>query len=90
MNIKIKDTMYRILKVDSNHEEINDYYFGKTDLYHKIIWLDKNYVNIKEVLYHEITHAIIFEYGFENIKWNEEQVCIFISKYISQLGDIKL
>jgi hypothetical protein len=84
MNIKIKDTSYKIIFVDNNHEEIVDC-FGKTCLYSKNIWIDKNYINHRETLIHEITHAFIFEYGFENVKWNEEMVCLFTSKYLDKI-----
>ena len=87
MIIKIKDVMYKINLVDNKHDEINGEFYGKVNLYTKDIWLDKDYINVRETLIHELVHAFIFEYGFENVKWNEEMVCLFVSKYIDEINN---
>lgn len=98
MEVKIKNEIWRILKVDSNNKNLmrgdKTLTLGTCDNSSKTIYLNKNLKKymLDKVLCHELTHAFCFEYDYYLDIDTEEIVADFMSLYgreiIYMLDDI--
>ena len=83
ISLTINNARYTIYRVSSSVAPLNDTFDGLTDTNLKSIHLSDDMPNFKEVLLHEIAHAVICEYLLEgNFNWNEELVVTFVQKYL--------
>lgn len=94
MKFTINNFEYEIVEVnkfDKNLKiEYNDYRWGICDYKQRKIYLWKNlsFINKKQTLIHEVTHAFIEAYGFYQVKFNNEIVCDFVAAHLDEIQKI--
>ena len=89
MHIIVKEVTYNVSFVKHIPPKCDDsdIVFGETNVYNKeILILDSLYpTDTFSTIVHELTHAFIFEYGFNDIMFDEEDLCAFMGAYIGQI-----
>lgn len=89
MHITVKEVLYNVSFV--NHIppkcDDSDIVFGETNVYNKEILILDSLCSTDtfSTIVHELTHAFIFEYGFNDIMFDEEDLCAFMGAYIKQI-----
>lgn len=75
-----------VFKEDDNlnqlKKEENYIAYGLTNAFEQKIYInrDLNEVQMKRTLMHELTHAFLFSYGFDDHVFNEEELCQFVGQ----------
>lgn len=87
MKFKVNYFEYEILELDSHDERLkidNDYHWGICSYKDRKIYINKdlNFINKKETLIHEVTHAFIEAYGFLQVNLTDEIVSDFVAAHI--------
>lgn len=93
MKIKINNNEYSIFFVERKHKKLlidEEYLSGATYFIDKEIYIrkDLNPHSLRYTLIHEITHALIYSYGFLQVDWNDEIVADFIGNHLPTIGEI--
>lgn len=72
------------------HTSSNSQALGCCDSYDKVIYINKilNPIQLKIVLRHELTHAIIYSYDINMSRKEEERLAHFISYYGEEIVDL--
>ena len=52
---------------------------------HILILKDLPITNFKKILIHELTHAVLYSFGLDQAKKNDEILCDFVSAYSEQI-----
>lgn len=87
--IKINNSLYDVHFVEPNHAGLrNGEALGTCSTTNKEIYINKELKNKKDILRHEITHAVIYEYLQVDFVWNEEHVCEFMQRYYKIIDDL--
>lgn len=84
MQIKINNLTWTIVVKNSEElKEIDREVWGLADLTTQTIYLnsDMHSERVDFVLIHELTHAFIYSYGFDQVKMNTEIYCDFVGTY---------
>ena len=81
MKVRIKDYEYEIVEVDYIGDSTG--IVGNTDnrLYKISLIKDLDYTLKRKTLIHELVHAFINSYGFNDYDFKEENVCYFFETY---------
>ena len=86
--IKVNGIRYDVIQVDPMAIVLSSgKQYGACALFEKKIYLANNIRRdvFKQVLIHEIIHAVIYEYGIKEDKdettWTEEDLCVFFQHY---------
>lgn len=92
INFKIKNVSWKIEFVHSDDTRLShdDENLGKTHVTDKVIFIDNNLktVDLSNTIIHELTHAFVWEYGFQQVDFNLEVVCDFIGNYLLDIHKI--
>lgn len=85
MNIQINGLNWTIDKATCI--EGNPHTLGRTyyDTLHIVINETIEPSNFHKVLIHELTHAFLYSYGFDQVKLNDEVMCDFISVHAENI-----
>lgn len=90
--ITIRNAVYKIIEVDENDyrlatDDDNELCYGiQINLKQEIVIRNDLKPNRKfQTLVHELTHAIIDEYGFNGRDFDQEQLCIFMETYANDI-----
>lgn len=78
--MRINEIDFEIMFVDGlemNGEEL----LGLCEKDKARILITKNQPNLLSTIKHELTHAYIFAYGFDQVEFDEEVICDFIETY---------
>ena len=87
--IKINNSLYDVYFVEPNHAGLqNGSALGLSSSTNKEIYVNRNLKNKQDILRHEITHAVIYEYLQVDFTWNEEHVCEFVQRYYKIIEDL--
>ena len=82
MNLLINNSEYEVLFVEPDSPFLrNGECLGMCYTTTKIIAINDRLKHQQDVLRHEITHAVIYEYLAVDAVWNTEKVCEFIQRY---------
>lgn len=73
------------IKIDKKHEDVT--YLGRTYYGKHLIRMRKglDHVNAVQTMRHELTHAMLFEYGISLS--DEESICNFIGAFAEEISD---
>lgn len=92
MNILIKNVGYQVFFVDGDNVNLRGStdgfeILGRTDCFRKIIYIrqDLDPQTMLNVIIHELTHAFVNVYGFADMTFNQEQICVFNEIYASDI-----
>lgn len=92
INFKIKNVSWKIEFVHSDDTRLShdDENLGKTHVTDKVIFIDNNLktIDLSNTIIHELTHAFVWEYGFQQVDFNLEVVCDFIGNYLLDIHKI--
>lgn len=83
---KINNSIYSIHLVSSNNNNLREQ-TGLINPVTKEIFVDMYVPNAREILIHELSHAMIEEY-LPDVTWNEENVALFFGKYFDKVNAI--
>ena len=92
MKVKINNQTYTIKEVDDigliSNESENIWGQCKYEDCEILIKKSLNLIRKKETLYHELTHAFMFEYGLSQANLTSEIVCDFIGAFGERMTEI--
>lgn len=89
MKFEMNNSYYAIKEVSQEElqkeiaDENDGYYYGQTRFPKQIILIDKDLSveRKRKTLIHELVHAFINSYGFNDYDFKEENVCYFFETY---------
>ncbi len=94
MKFTVNNIEFEILEVDKYDENLkiddNDYRWGMCNYIQRKIylWKDLSFVNKKQTLIHEVTHAFIEANGFIQVKFDNEIICDFVAAFLSDIQGV--
>ena len=87
--LQINNCIYDVYFVEQNHVGLqHGKALGTCSSTNKEIFINKDIKNKRDILRHEVTHAVIYEYLQVDFTWTEENVCEFVQRYYKIIEDL--
>lgn len=90
MNITINKLQYKVKFVDRISVDTDNSCIGWFDGETQIIEIKKSLskLQLRRTFLHELTHAFVWAYGFNDVDFNKETISNFVSNYFDEMQKI--